>query len=154
MSRKQTFPKKEVMFKLIGHEAQRVFKDRLVDEQDYRTFDELLGKILKNDLNIGNDEFQHLFSDDGVIFCNFNKSDNLYNLPETVESIKQKLNFYLKEYNTESNEKMNLVFFTDATKHICRICRVLKQARGNCLLVGISGSGRQSLTRLATKILS
>lgn len=77
MTRKQTFPKKEVMYKLVGHEAQRVFKDRLIDENDYRIFDELLGKILKNDLNIGNDEFQQLFSEEGVIFCNFNKGDFL-----------------------------------------------------------------------------
>jgi dynein heavy chain len=53
----------------------------------------------------------------------------------------------------DAEEKMHLVFFIDAIKHACRICRVLKQTRGNCLLVGISGSGRQSLTKLSTRIL-
>jgi len=48
---------------------------------------------------------------------------------------------------------MNLVFFTDAVKHITRLCRVLSQSRGNCMLVGISGSGRQSITKLTTFIL-
>jgi dynein heavy chain len=47
---------------------------------------------------------------------------------------------------------MRLVMFMDALEHVCRVCRVLRLPLGNALLLGVGGSGRQSVAKLAAYI--
>jgi len=59
---------------------------------------------------------------------------------------------FLEEYNSAVKNQMKLVMFLDACDHVSRITRVIRQPLGNALLLGVGGSGRQSLSRLSTFI--
>jgi dynein heavy chain len=58
-----------------------------------------------------------------------------------------------RRFNEESKGlKLELMLFTDALQHLARISRLLAMDRGSALLVGVGGSGKQSLARLAAYI--
>ncbi|KAB1256908.1 Dynein heavy chain 6; axonemal [Camelus dromedarius] len=92
-----------------------------------------------------------------IIFGDFikfgaDKSDRIYDDMPDMEKIANVLQDYLDDYNLINPKEVKLVFFQDAIEHVSRIARMVRQERGNALLVGVGGTGKQSLTRLAAHI--
>uniref|UniRef100_A0A9J8DK93 Dynein, axonemal, heavy chain 6 n=1 Tax=Cyprinus carpio carpio TaxID=630221 RepID=A0A9J8DK93_CYPCA len=83
------------------------------------------------------------------IYKDSDKADRVYEDLTDIEKIRQVLQDYLDDYNTTFAKETKLVFFQDAIEHVSRIARMIRQERGNALLVGVGGTGKQSLTRLA-----
>ncbi|KAL3919835.1 MAG: hypothetical protein SGPRY_005486 [Prymnesium sp.] len=157
---------------LWKHECTRVFSDKLVDHQDKSWF----GKELFNVL----DGFSSSFAADISMLKEREQSNGTTYFvdflrppgedPETGESlpapkvyepveavkfdeVRKVSQGYMGKFNeTYKLLRMELVFFHDALEHLCRITRLFGLSRGSALLVGVGGSGKQSLTRLAAFI--
>ncbi|CAF1149286.1 unnamed protein product [Adineta steineri] len=140
----------EGLLRLWYHENCRVFQDRLINDEDRDWFRKLLGDRMKADFNMN---FESVVQEP-VLYGDFvaSSADKSYQEIDDVKLMKKRLDEYLEEYNQVNTTKMNLVLFLDAMKHLSRIIRVIKQPLGNSLLLGVGGSGRQSLTRLAAFI--
>ncbi len=69
----------------------------------------------------------------------------------TLDEVRPLVQQFLDKYNAEyPAKKMELVLFNDALEHLLRINRLMEMPRGSALLVGVGGSGKQSLTKLSS----
>eukprot|EP00928_Gymnodinium_smaydae_P068043 TRINITY_DN5109_c0_g2_i1.p1 TRINITY_DN5109_c0_g2~~TRINITY_DN5109_c0_g2_i1.p1 ORF type:complete len:2204 (+),score=637.65 TRINITY_DN5109_c0_g2_i1:114-6725(+) len=135
---------------LVGlwlHEACRQFRDRLINTEDRSWFNEKLLDSVEKHLGIQweTPDFNELVY--GDFFDSVNKP---YVRSKDPVKLLDTFNGNLEAYNNFNASKMNLVFFKDAQEHLARIARVIRQPRGNALLVGVSGVGRKSMARMAS----
>ncbi|RMC00001.1 hypothetical protein DUI87_23409 [Hirundo rustica rustica] len=140
---------KEHLLRLWYHESCRVFRDRLVSEEDRTWFDSLMTEKMEE---LGT-TFEEVIPSQPVLFGDFMEPGanvKVYQAIDSQDKLKFVIEDYLEEYNQSNTPELKLVLFMDAIQHICRISRILRQAPGNALLLGVGGSGRQSLTRLAS----
>ncbi|NXX96308.1 DYH1 protein, partial [Centropus bengalensis] len=137
------------LLRLWYHESCRVFCDRLVNEEDRTWFDNLMRHMMGE----FDTTFEEVVPSQPVLFGDFMEpgaNTKLYQAIDSQEELKLVIEDYLEEYNQNNTPELKLVLFMDAIQHICRISRILRQAPGNALLLGVAGSGKQSLTRLAS----
>lgn len=140
------------MARLWINESQRVFYDRLINNEDKKWFTTLVIDLISKNFRMNMDH-AIVFGSDKIMFGDLLKLDAPIRLYEEIKDknkLMKTLNGMLDEYNVTNSNKMNLVFFEDAIEHILRISRSLKQPRGNIMLIGVGGSGKQSLTKLSS----
>uniref|UniRef100_A0A673VKH9 Dynein axonemal heavy chain 17 n=1 Tax=Suricata suricatta TaxID=37032 RepID=A0A673VKH9_SURSU len=132
------------------HEAERVYGDKMVDKKDQET---LCRVTIASTKKFFDDLSEELLFAKPNVFCHFSQGigEPKYLSVTDMAHLHKLLVDVLDSYN-EVNAVMNLVLFEDAVAHICRINRILESPRGNALLVGVGGSGKQSLSRLAAYI--
>jgi dynein heavy chain len=143
---------KDQLARLWVHENLRVFADRLTNEEDHKWLREQLKSKVENKFGMNWDT---VVPRERLIYGDFITGGDIriYDEIDSIENLKHVVEEYLSNHNAESKQPMPLVMFSDALEHVARIARVLRQPQGNALLLGVGGSGRQSMTKLATYIM-
>jgi dynein heavy chain len=141
------------LVRLWVHESNRVFADRLTCEEDHEWFKNLTKKQVEETFRL--DWCQVVPTEQLVYgdFMNPNSDSRIYDEVSDFDKMKSIIEDYLVEHNAESKSPMPLVMFRNAIEHVARIARILRQPQGNALLLGVGGSGRRSMTRLATYMM-
>jgi dynein heavy chain len=164
-------PGRQFMTTLWIHEILRVFYDRLTEHADNQWMLNLLKGLLPTHFEVEfNTVLKHLGNGEAgevkdlevddmrrLFFGNYldpekggeEQPPREYELIEDIPKLIGVMEDYLVDHNGMSKRPMNLAMFLFAVEHVSRICRILTQPGGHLLLVGVGGSGRQSLTRLS-----
>ena len=146
-------PDDDAFLRLWAHETSRVFCDRLVSASDRSWFLDRIVEVVGSPLFSKQWEPEPLAT---LVYGSFMNTANgvagMVYQEVAIEAAAPKFDEYLADYNLASTKPMNLVFFTDCCLHLARLSRIITQPRGCALLVGVGGSGRSSLVRLAASL--
>ncbi|KAI9349443.1 dynein heavy chain and region D6 of dynein motor-domain-containing protein [Zopfochytrium polystomum] len=136
--------------RLWVHECCRVFQDRLVDTTDKSWFLELVKDTMLDKLQLS---WPEVVTSEPLLYGDYmtpGADPKVYVEIKDMRRLVKLAEEYLDDYNSTTTNQMRLVMFLDAIEHVSRICRIIRSPMGNALLLGVGGSGRQSLSRLAT----
>ncbi|XP_018400014.1 PREDICTED: dynein heavy chain 8, axonemal [Cyphomyrmex costatus] len=145
------------LLKLWEHECMRVIADRFITATDKEWFQNTLRRTVEKMLG---PDFQY-YSPVETYFVDFLREppeptgeepeDFVLEAPKIYEKIPSydiviaKVQQNVEQFNEYiRGMRLDLVFFHDALVHLIRISRILGVPRGNALLVGIGGSGKQT----------
>ncbi|KAI9202130.1 dynein heavy chain and region D6 of dynein motor-domain-containing protein [Polychytrium aggregatum] len=168
LSKPAFFPDSANIIRLWVHEVYRVYYDRLVTDDDrYSIFshildvvkqcfdcepDEIFARIATGEDNVLMEEDMRSLIFGDILSKGKPGAEADYIELKSYDQITEIVQTFMNEYNQVKKAKLNLVLFRFAVEHVAKICRILKLPGGNALLVGVGGSGRQSLARLASFI--
>ncbi|CAG9798387.1 unnamed protein product [Chironomus riparius] len=168
--RKESTDSKKMFTKIWCHETSRVFFDRLTNFDDrQQAFVKISQCIRAHFKDKIDDIFDDLLGDDdrkltcekmnSLLFGSYFDMDaevdeRKYEIVANANALRELAYQCLEEYNATHNAKMDIVLFDYALQHLNKICRIISMPGGSALLVGMGGSGRQSLTRLAAAMLN
>ena len=147
--------KKLDMVKIWMHEMIRSFGDRLICDEDRNWLKEMLHEEILNTKDYEIKDINEIYKGlEKIIYCDFCAGmDRPYIQVTDIKGFITRVEDKLKEFNDEfKNKQMPLVMFLDACDHVARISRIIRQTGGHALLLGVGGSGRQSLARLSSYI--
>ncbi|MES1909576.1 MAG: hypothetical protein MHM6MM_002292 [Cercozoa sp. M6MM] len=131
---------------LWKHEAARVFGDKLNGAADMEKFHSLLeATAMANFPECATKEYPRF----SVVSDSNNAETEDYHANDD-EKLRVAIESALSDYNDDQRyTAMPLVLFEEAISHVTKIARIFTLPRGNALLIGVGGSGRRSLCRLA-----
>lgn len=168
--RKESVDTKKIYAKIWFHESMRVFYDRLIEETDRNWFfgqlSDCIRDVFRDKMEVVFDEYLDvgmgkvtLESIKTLLFGSYLDADSApddkkYEETHSMDKFRNVAQAALEEYNSTHKSRMDIVLFSYALEHLNKICRIMSMPAGSSLLVGMGGSGRQSLTRLAGAICS
>eukprot|EP00698_Gefionella_okellyi_P018829 TRINITY_DN568_c0_g1_i2.p1 TRINITY_DN568_c0_g1~~TRINITY_DN568_c0_g1_i2.p1 ORF type:complete len:4478 (+),score=1217.70 TRINITY_DN568_c0_g1_i2:54-13487(+) len=151
------------IWKLWAHESFRVLADRFTTSEDMQFFQNSLRILLegtpafKDDVpEITQQEWYVTFlreaseTDSGEVLA----APEIYERVPSLQTVRDRVLWFQQEHNSSTRGvKLDLVLFDEALKNLFKIVRILTTAGGHALLLGVGGSGKQTLTRLAAYII-